>query len=77
MRAQQALHLLRLDLNATRADHIILPSEDTEAPPLFRLYQFDDIIGYETFRAHLRSIDNQTVVCRHTDTHRWERRIPV
>ena len=41
MGAQLALHRLYLDLNATGTDHIVLTSQNAEAP----LTEFRDVVG--------------------------------
>lgn len=70
--AQPTFHLLDLDLDTTRTDHIILSPQNAETA----FGEFGDIVGDEALGTDQWGIDYQTIVFIETDLHRRERSVP-
>ena len=58
MGLELTFHLLGLDLDASRTDHIVLPSQDAENT----LFYLSDVVGDEALGTDLRGIDYQTTI---------------
>ena len=76
---QLAFEFLRLYLQSTGTDHIILSPEDAEGhtPTLSEGRQFGDIVGDESFGTDLGGIDDQTTLVGEGQMDRGEGRVPL
>ena len=78
VRTQLAFEFLRLYLQSTGTDHIILSSEDAEGhtPTLPEGRQFGDVVGDKGFGTDLGCIDNQTAFVGEGQMDRGEGGVP-
>ena len=60
MRMQQPFNLFYLYLDATRADHIVATTQNTEATAV----KLCNIVGNQRLLTHFRSLDDQTALVR-------------
>ena len=79
VRTQLAFEFLRLYLQSTGTDHIILSTEDAEGhtPTLPEGRQFGDVVGDEGFGADLGGIDDQAAFVGEGQMDRGEGRVPL